>query len=87
MLLSILSVPLLALLIGGAWYYHHCAAIIDAQLQGGPFRNSVNIYGAPIVLHDGDALSLEDIEAELRLSGFDFHATSNGLDVTPRAGS
>jgi hypothetical protein len=41
--IAVFSALLLPLLIGGGWYYHHCSKLIDAQLQGGPFRNSVNI--------------------------------------------
>ena len=81
--LAVLSTALLVLLIGGGWYYHHCAKLIDAQLEGGPFRNSVNIYGSPIVFHDGDALSSEDIAADLRLGGYDPQLTSSGISVAP----
>lgn len=96
LVISLFLIPLIAVLIAGGWYYHHCSQIIDAQLEGGPFRNSVNIYGAPIALHNGDALSAEDIEAELHMAGYDsagngkpgsFQETSKGLNVIPPAGS
>ncbi|MDP9170840.1 MAG: penicillin-binding protein, partial [Acidobacteriota bacterium] len=86
---------MLALLTVGGWYYHHYSNVIDAQLHGGPFRDSANIYGAPVILNDGDALSAPEIEAALHLAGYSpgegkpgtFSESSKGLDVIPPAGS
>jgi hypothetical protein len=69
--------------------------VIDTQLQGGPFRDSVNIYGAPSTLNDGDALTADEVEVELRLAGYkranngkpgSFQESSSGFVVTPLAG-
>lgn len=80
----------------GGLYYHHYSRVIDAQLQGGPFRDSINIYGAPVTFSDGDALNADQIEAELRLTGYQpavndepgsFKQTSKGLEIKPPAGA
>jgi penicillin-binding protein 1B len=93
---AILLVPLVIFLAVAGWYYFHYSRIIDAQLQDGPFRDSINIYGAPSTLNDGDALSAKEIEAELRLSGYEpggngktgsFKESPGGLEITPPAGS
>ena len=63
------SVPLaVAVILTGVAYVHY-AKLIDAQIAAGPFHDSIDIYGAPTVFNDGDALSEKDIEAELKLSG------------------
>jgi len=83
------------LLIAGGFFYNHYSRLIDAQLQGGPFRDSLNIYGAPSTLSDGDALTADDVEVELRLAGYEragkgrpgsFEESSGGFVVTPLAG-
>src|ERR1700722_10300445 len=56
LVIAFFLIPLLALLIVGGFYYLHYARVIDAQLRGGPFRDSVDIYGAPSVFSDGDGL-------------------------------
>ena len=50
--------------------YEHYARIIDRHMEGGPFADSVNIYGAPFVVNDGDALDATDIESELHMAGY-----------------
>ncbi len=84
---AIVGVPLLVLLIAGGWFYIHYSRLIDARLGGGAFRESVNIYGAPIVFADGDALSADQVEAELRLAGDSFSESSQGIDVKSGGGS
>jgi penicillin-binding protein 1B len=75
--------------------YHHYSKLIDAQIEAGAFHDSIDIYGAPTALNDGDALSRKDIEAELKLSGYApaenrkpgrFHESSQGLEIVPVAG-
>jgi len=75
--------------------YHHYAKLIDAQIEAGPFHDSIDIYGAPASLNDGDALAEKDIEAELKLSGYapaenrkpgSFHESSQGLEIVPADG-
>jgi penicillin-binding protein 1B len=95
LVITVLSIPLLAFLIVGAFFYNHYSRVIDTQLQGGPFRDSVNIYGAPSTLNDGDALTADDVEVELRLAGYkragngkpgSFQESSSGFVVTQLAG-
>ncbi|HZL56451.1 MAG TPA: transglycosylase domain-containing protein, partial [Bryobacteraceae bacterium] len=50
--------------------YEHYARIIDRHMEGGPFADSVNIYGAPFVVNEGDALDATDIESELHMAGY-----------------
>jgi hypothetical protein len=94
--LAALSIPLLAFLITGGWYYRHFSNVIDARLREGAFRDSVNVYGAPVVFNQGDALTAGDIEAELHLAGYQpashgsprsFAESRDGLIATPPAGS
>ena len=83
LIISVITVPLVALLIAGGWFYIHYSHLIDAQLAGGAFRDSVNIYGAPIVFTDGDALNASQVEAQLALAGIKFSESSKGIDVGP----
>jgi penicillin-binding protein 1B len=94
-IITALSLPLLAILITSCFFYNHYSHAIDVQLQGGPFRDSVNIYGAPSTLNDGDALTTDDVEVELRLAGYElagngkqgsFAESSSGFLVIPLAG-
>jgi penicillin-binding protein 1B len=89
------SVPLAIIMLVTGVAYHHYAKLIDAEIEAGPFRDSVNIYGAPAAFNDGDALSEKDIEAELTLTGYapaengrpgSFHESSQGLEIVPAAG-
>jgi penicillin-binding protein 1B len=79
-----IGATLLVLLAGLGGYYNHCAHIIDAQLAGGPFHDSVNVYGAPAVLTDGDALTFDDVETTLRLAGYEhsYVKSAKGFEVT-----
>jgi penicillin-binding protein 1B len=94
LIVTVFSIPLLALSIVGACFYYHYSRVIDAQLQGGPFRDSVNIYGAASTLNDGDTLTTADVEIELRLAGYknagdgkpgSFRRSATGFDVSPPA--
>ncbi len=79
-----IAATLLVLLATLGWYYNHCAHIIDAQLAGGPFHDSVNVYGAPAVLTDGDALTFDDVETTLRLAGYEhsYVKSAKGFEIT-----
>ncbi len=89
------SIPLTALMIVTAAAYLHYAKLIDAQIEAGPFHDSIDIYGAPTTFNEGDALTGKEIEAELKLSGYapaengkpgSFHESSQGLEIVPAAG-
>jgi len=65
---------------GGGLYFHY-SRLIDAQLEGGPFRDSVNIYGASATLNKGDALTPGEIEDELKLSGYHYKVDGAQLKI------
>ena len=58
-IVAVASAVILALMLAfgavAGWYYFHYSRIIDAQMRGGPFRDSVDIYGAPSTVDDGDS--------------------------------
>ena len=63
------AVLLLAVTAVMAGYYIHYAHAIDAQIMGGPFRDSINIYGAASVLSVGDTVTRQELDSELRMAG------------------
>ena len=52
--------------------YFHYSKIIDLHMQGGPFADAVNVYGAPLPGKDADAL---------RQAGYSF--TTSGSTIVP----
>jgi penicillin-binding protein 1B len=66
----IVGIPLLLAIFTGAVLYIRYSRLIDARLRDGPFRDSVNIYAAPLALSPGDALTPADLAAELETAGF-----------------
>ncbi len=50
--------------------YLHYAKLIDAKLKAGPFVTTAKIYAAPVAVGLGDAVTPEEIAAELRRSGY-----------------
>lgn len=91
----ILIVPVVAILITFGIIYHHYAGVIDAQLRGGPFKDSMNIYGSEFVLNQGDSLTPEEIQAELRLAGYTdsgsasprtYRMSAGAIDINSAAG-
>src|SRR4051812_19864530 len=94
--LAAVVLPPVSLLLVAGLVYHHYAAVIDKRLRHGPFEDAANIYGAPFVLTAGDVLSLNDLEAELRLAGFNesssgqpgtWRLSSGTLEIFPARGS
>jgi penicillin-binding protein 1B len=68
---SATGVLLLVLILIGAIFYLRYAHLIDERLAGGTFRDSVNIYAAPLTLTVGDPLNVEDLVAELQTAGYE----------------
>ncbi len=51
-------------------FYVHEARHIDESLAAGPFRDSVNIYAAPLTFSAGDGLTMTDAVSELADAGY-----------------
>src|ERR1700733_4605841 len=64
------GIPLSLLVLSGIILYFRYAHLIDARLHDGPFRDSVNIYAAPLVVSTGDAVTQAGLAAELETAGF-----------------
>ena len=65
-----IGIPLLLAVVSGTVAYVRYSRLIDARLRDGPFRGSVNIYAAPLVLSPGDTLTPVALAAELESAGF-----------------
>jgi penicillin-binding protein 1B len=51
--------------------YRKYSHLIDARLADGPFRDSVNIYAAPLTVAVGDQATPDALQAELHAAGYD----------------
>src|SRR5579862_8891432 len=59
-----------AVLLISCIFYAKCERMIDARLKHGAFADSVNIYTSPRTVAVGDAMTAEEMVAELRRSGY-----------------
>jgi penicillin-binding protein 1B len=59
-----------AVLLVSCIFYAKFERIIDARLKLGPFSDSVNIFTSPRTVAVGDALTAEELVADLRHSGY-----------------
>jgi penicillin-binding protein 1B len=59
-----------AVLLVSCIFYAKCGRMIDARLKLGAFSDSVNIFTSPRTVAVGDALTAEEMVAELRRSGY-----------------
>jgi penicillin-binding protein 1B len=66
----VVGITLLLSLAAGTALYLRYSHLIDARLRDGPFRDSVDIYAAPLVVTVGDALTAADLAGELETAGF-----------------
>jgi penicillin-binding protein 1B len=64
------AIPLSLLVLSGMIVYFRYSHLIDARLHDGRFRDSVNIYAAPLVVSSGDALTQAGLAAELETAGY-----------------
>jgi penicillin-binding protein 1B len=78
------AVVLVVLILIGSIFYLRYARLIDKRLAGGTFRDSVNIYAAPLTLTVSDPLSVEDLVAELQTAGYEENEQQT---ATRKAGS
>jgi penicillin-binding protein 1B len=77
----VIGIPFLLAISTGAVLYLKYSRLIDARLRDGPFRDSVNIYAAPLVVSLGDPLTPADLVAELRTAAF----TAASGEASPRS--
>src|SRR5580692_9056696 len=82
-----IGIPLLLAILTGTVLYVRYSRLIDARLRNGPFRDSVNIYAAPLVVSVGDALTPADLGTELRTAGFACRLVDGGVKVSPAGSS
>ena len=68
----IMGGALCTILLMGAFIYFYArySKVIDEKLAAGPFANNARIFAAPESVGVGDAMSPNDIAAELRRSGY-----------------
>ena len=66
------------------FFYARYSKVIDEKLRAGPFANNAKIFAAPESVGVGDALSSNDIAAELRRSGYS-ELRGNSLATTSSA--
>src|ERR1017187_3381026 len=68
----IMGGALCTILLMGAFIYFYArySKVIDEKLAAGPFANNARIFATPESVGVGDAISPNDIAAELRRSGY-----------------
>ena len=64
------AIIFLAVCGAGIHYWTKYSRLIDAKLSAGPFANTAKIFAAPRLVAVGDAVTADDIIAELRRSGY-----------------
>ncbi len=93
---QIAAIVLILIAIAGAIFFMivdvRFSRMINHRLEMGPFANSINIYTAPEDVAVGDALTLEEVLARLRHSGYStargntigwYHLRANGVEIFP----
>jgi len=70
--IAIMGGALLVIVILGVFtfFYARYSRVIDQKLNAGPFANNAKIFAAPETVGVGDAISPNDIAAQLRRSGY-----------------
>jgi penicillin-binding protein 1B len=81
------GIPMLLAILTGTVLYVRYSRLIDARLRDGVFRDSVNIYAAPLVVSVGDALTSADLAAELRMAGLACRLIDGGVKISPAGSS
>ena len=84
------------LLMGGlltfTYYYAKYSRLIEAKLHSGPFQSTAMIFAAPQTVSVGESMTLEDIVAQLRRSGYTdaranplgwYNLRDNALEIFP----
>jgi penicillin-binding protein 1B len=74
------------------YYYSKYSRLIDQKLRQGPFANTSKIFAAPRTLNVGDAISVEEVAAELRRNGYSlsernpmgcYRERADGIEIYP----
>ena len=69
-LLAVAGLLFAAFLVAFVYYYNKYSAVIDARLKGGAYSTTARIFAAPASVALGDQLSVSDLAATLRRSGY-----------------
>jgi penicillin-binding protein 1B len=78
------------------FFYIKVAHFVDRRLAAGPFADTVDIYSSPCSVAAGDALTVDEVVARLRRSGYTtvknnpvgwFTVRSNTVEIIPGSGS
>jgi penicillin-binding protein 1B len=64
------AIVVIILLSAFTFFYARYSRVIDEKLRAGPFANNAKIFAAPESVGVGDALTPNDVGAELRRSGY-----------------
>jgi len=74
------------------FFYIKVARFVDRRLAAGPFADTVDIYSSPCSVAVGDALTVDDLVARLRRSGYTtvknnpvgwFNVRNNAVEIIP----
>src|ERR1044072_9416350 len=77
------------------YYYNHYSRIIDRKLSGEIFKNTAQIYAAPLRIYPGQKLTADDVVMRLQRAGFEaadsggsedgaYQLESNKVTIKPR---
>ena len=88
------GIPLFLLSAGAVFIYLRYSAVIDERLHAGLFQNSQNVYGAPLVLNEGDTLTEPELAALLHTARLNqsgnrpgtFQISGKTVDIRPFEG-
>src|SRR5262249_13549938 len=75
------------------YYYNHYAALIQNQLEAGPFANMTVLYAAPRPVTTGEAITPSEIALYLRRTGYSedsnrspvgwYHLRPDAIEINP----
>src|SRR5262244_4005531 len=80
------------------YYYNYYSKMIDRKLSGEIFKNTAQIYAAPLRIYPGQKLSMQEVIGRLERAGFDpadkdrsynegsYETGNNTITIKPRAG-
>src|SRR3989442_5456840 len=79
------------------YYYNYYSKVIDRKLSGEIFKNTAQIYAAPLRVYPGQKLSPDDVVLRLQRAGFEsaekggsddgtYEVQSSKITVKPKAG-
>jgi penicillin-binding protein 1B len=80
------------------YYYNYYSKMIDRKLSGEIFKNTAQIFAAPLRIYPGQKLSMQEVMGRLQRAGFDpsdkdrsyeegsYEAGGNSITIKPKAG-